>query len=588
MGTQDKENGRSRLFSRFKFTSPAKAASPSPPASRAASQDARAAPSRLPTALPQSARGPPPAPAAGGSQPQLRPLASGSVQPAASTPRNFSRAPQSTRGPAPQPAAAAAAAAAARRPAQDGSQTARRVPKLGAPPMPPTVSPGCSYKEALTTPRLTAGSKLPGPPPPAAVSTAQHGTAAQSPLQRGAAAGPQQQQQLEQPRQDHEQQLEQQLAERQRQSLLLVQQQARGSHEHEHMQQQISRLEASMAAQQAELQARLEALAVLGERREALAEHLASLGQVQAQAKAAEEARKTEVSELELASKAVQAAAEAHKLQATAGEEKAAAARASLLGIMQAVAQTLRLPALAASIQHELSNSSSSSGGGAESASQPASAAAARQQPGQARPATQVQQAPQQAQQQQQARRSVCPKSPSEAGSQVYATPPGSIAGGEESSSDAEDDFQDGSSSSSGSGSECGSPRAASPQPTCSSGGAGEITARRDSLTGGQVGEAVQRQGPPLPQLRLGGVGQPAAAGDAPGSARGPPASRIPGVSLVSPLPPAAAKPEAAAGAGRAAASGRVSPQVLLRLQSISSKLEAALADQALLDVDAA
>lgn len=40
-----------------------------------------------------------------------------------------------------------------------------------------------------------------------------------------------------------------------------------------------------MAQKQAELQARLAALAVLGERREALAEHLASLSQIQGQAK---------------------------------------------------------------------------------------------------------------------------------------------------------------------------------------------------------------------------------------------------------------------------------------------------------------
>ncbi len=288
-------------------------------------------------------------------------------------------------------------------------------------------------------------------------------------------------------------------------------------------------------------------------------------------------------------------------LQAAAGEQKAAAARASLLGIMQAVAQTLRLPALASSIQQELSSGGGGGGGSSdESAAQAAAAAAAPQQAGQAvgqgpAPAQQAQQQPQQ-QPQQQARRPVCPKSPSEAGSQCYATPPGSIAGGEESASDGEDEYQDGSSSSeSESGSECGSPRGASPQPTSSSGGAGEITARRDSLTGGSLGEAAQRRGPVLPQLRLGGIGQQAAAADGPhGSARGPPASRIPGVSLVSPQPPAAAKPQAAAataaaaGAGGAVPSGRVSPQVLLRLQSISSKLEAALADQALLDVDAA
>lgn len=276
------------------------------------------------------------------------------------------------------------------------------------------------------------------------------------------------------------------------------------------------------------------------------------------------------------------------RVQAAAGEQKAAAARASLLGIMQAVAQTLCLPALAASIQQELSSSSSG-----ESGAQPAAAAAAPQQAGPAaHPVQPQQQAQLQAQQQlpPQARRPACPKSPSEAGSQCYDTPPGSIAGGEESGSDAEEDYRDGSSSS---GSESGSPRAASPQPTCSSGGAGEITARRDSLTGGAVGEAAQRRAPPLPPLRLAGVGQPADAGSAaPGSARGPPSSRIPGVSLVSPLPAAGGKPAAAgaaAGAGRTAApSGRVSPQVLLRLHSISSKLEAALADQALLDVDAA
>lgn len=265
-------------------------------------------------------------------------------------------------------------------------------------------------------------------------------------------------------------------------------------------------------------------------------------------------------------------------------------ARASLLGVMQAAAQTLRLPALAASIQHELSSSSNNGRSGA-GAAQPAAAAAAPQLAGQAQTPGQLQQQPQQQAQQpqQQPRRAVCPKSPSEAGSQCYATPPGSIAGGEESGSDAEEEYQDGGSSSGGSG--CSNPRVASPQPASSSGSAGEITARRDSLTGGAVGEAVVQQlEPPLPQLRLGGVDQLAAGGSAPGSARGPPSSRIPGVSLVSPLPAAAAKPAAAGavpGPGGAARSGRVSPQVLLRLQSISSKLEAALADQAL-DVDGA
>lgn len=146
-----------------------------------------------------------------------------------------------------------------------------------------------------------------------------------------------------------------------------------------------------MAAQQAELQGRLAALAVLGERREALADHLASINLLIAQAKvravahltkgrgrawlvasvglswlltsgcgapgqpqrpmnaclpaylracdlqqhlltsgpmqlhaclvvqAAEEARSAELSELELALRAAQAAAEAHRLQASCG-----------------------------------------------------------------------------------------------------------------------------------------------------------------------------------------------------------------------------------------------------------------------------
>ncbi len=227
MGTQDKENGRS-LFSRFKLNkSPPKTASPSPPPSRTSSQDARAAPSRLPAAPPQPARGPAAAPAGGGSQLQLRPQ-----QAAASTPRNFARAPQSARGPAPQPAPAA------RRPAADGSLTARRVPKLGAPPMTPTVSPGCSYKEALTTPRMAAASKLPGPPLSAAGTPRQAAAAlAPSPLQQcGTAGGGGHQQQHQRCQEQHQQQ---ELAERQQHSLLLVQQQARASHEHEHMQQQI-------------------------------------------------------------------------------------------------------------------------------------------------------------------------------------------------------------------------------------------------------------------------------------------------------------------------------------------------------------
>lgn len=287
---------------------------------------------------------------------------------------------------------------------------------------------------------------------------------------------------------------------------------------------------------------------------------------------------------LELAAQSLQAALEGHQLQAAAGGERAAAARAALLHMMQVgdrlplravacvplelcqptapsppplspqtAAHMVSLPGLAASIGQELPGGSSTQPGSGAAAAPLQPQGPARQQ--QAR------------QQQQQGRRQVCPASPSEAGSQGYATPSGSIAGGGDTSSE-----DDGSSSG---GSEGGSPRAD---------GGGEITTRPDPLTAGNVGDAgvggLQQQqlnrGPLLPKLQLGGSEEPA--GGRPSSAGGPPSSRIPGVCLVSPPAPPAECGDSPC--------HRLSPQVLARLHSISNKLEAALADAAL-DVEA-
>ena len=225
MGRGAKENGfLSHGF--FKRKSPPQARAASPGAAPGDGHEARTPPSRLPSAPAAVAGGHRPGAAAGASSrsggpsgPQLRLLPPSS---GASTPRSFvGRAPQSARGPAPLPAAAAARLAA------DGSQTARRVPKL-APALHPGVSSSCTYKQALTTPRLASASKLPGPPPPAGQAPSPlAGRAVPPPLQPLPAAPPmaqQQQQQLDEVEQQHRQ---------------LAQQQARAEHEQEHMQQQI-------------------------------------------------------------------------------------------------------------------------------------------------------------------------------------------------------------------------------------------------------------------------------------------------------------------------------------------------------------
>ena len=108
------------------------------------------------------------------------------------------------------------------------------------------------------------------------------------------------------------------------------------------------------------------------------------------------------------------------------------------------------------------------------------------------------------------------------------------------------------------------------------SGASGDVVARLAAPAASRLApQAARQRGPPLPPLRLTGL-DAAAAGSADGSrsSRIPKSVRIPGAALVSPPP---AEPPAGG-----AASCPVSPQVLQRLQSISSKLEAALADQAL------
>lgn len=211
------------------------------------------------------------------------------------------------------------------------------------------------------------------------------------------------------------------------------------------------------------------------------------------------------------------------------------------MGTMRSAAHTLKLPALAASLDDGCASPSSSC----------APAAVPRAGAGAARPGS-VQQAQQHAVPQPQ-----CPGSPSEG----YNTAGSREADSDGPSSDSSDSDQS---------SSCGS------SPRQLGGGADR----------GSGSQAPRRQAPPLPPLRL------PALDSADGGTAGSSSSRIPGMSLLSPQPvlgaaAAGSKSEPqGAGGGLAAAlvaaagQGPLSPEVVARLQTISSKLEAAIQSQ--------
>ncbi|KAL4446721.1 hypothetical protein ABPG77_007965 [Micractinium sp. CCAP 211/92] len=526
--------------------------------------------SRLPTPTQLTARRPsPPAPPSARRPPtggggatvatprssQLRLPTLSSAACADTTPRNFSRTASTPRG-GPPPTAAQAQRSS-------GTHLAQACPGSSS-----------SYRDALVTPRA-AGSSLPPQPQTERRQIDVSGGIAgsgRSPhpappagLQQGSGA-------------------QQAVAARQEESRLLAQQQARAGHEEERLKQQISRLESGLAAQQQQLQSRLAAVQMLSERREAVVQQLAALQQLCMQAQAVEEGRRAEVQHLGLAADAVRLALEQHRARDGASVSRLAAARSTLLHMMQSGAHALRLPALAASLQRELAQAAGAppeetagTAGGDHSTHAPAAhRSAAQHEPagsataGAPAAASATKPAARQQRQQQQQPRLPRP-----------ASPAGSLRSGPASSCS---EWVDSDSCSS-----CSSLQAE--QEAGAGGGhraAGQLgvstpTAAAASCTSQQH---AQKHGRPLPPLQLAGL---ASEGGAEGAAGGrgmrrPGSSRIPGASLLSPPPLSAATPGRAAtvAGGACESGGSLSPEVLVRLHSIQSKLEAALADQAL------